>query len=494
MTRQNETDPAALPPEPWRRVIHRRRSRGRIGRPLALVLVALGAAAQDEFDVHGPVATGGPRAREAYEANRAEHEGNPDVLVLPGLVADRKARTVEVLAESTGLRAGETIEFLLIDSGSAHGYEAVLWSHAKPSDVHRALEFIGLEPGSPVNPAALRFWAHGDPVILTVRTEAGDAFPIEQMILDREENDTLPEEGFIFTGSMRVPPPDGRGDPIYAADVYDPRSVASIYNEPTAVLDIPRQVDQSEVFGNQVVNPEIVLDHGTLVTVVMTPAPEDARPPRRDLELSVDRPEGEAATVYRLTDAADTVLAESPGLTEALREVLGPQEDGGMTFLTLSLGDRVPVTDAARTATLVGMMEMMGRVRVHPPVDGELYYRAFTPSRQWREPAGRPAQPWEIHLSREDDALRGEMVWHETVWPEAGFTPTFERHAFPVPDPAAVRARLDTSAREREEAGQRPLPAVLLVFTPPDLTYGEVRAFVRPSLETHGTVYVFVEE
>jgi hypothetical protein len=180
------------------------------------------------------------------------------MLVLPGLLADRRARRVEVLAECTGLSANETVEFLLIDQGGSHGYEAMLWSLARPSDVDRALEFIGLRRGASVNPAVPRVWSDGDRVQLTVLPADGKSFPIEQLILDIQTEKTLPEEGFVFAGSLTVPSADGKEPAAYAADVYDPRSLASIYNEAISVLDVPRRVDKGEAYGRQVVNPDRV--------------------------------------------------------------------------------------------------------------------------------------------------------------------------------------------------------------------------------------------
>ncbi len=472
------------------------RPRVRAAAPASAVWLAvvIGAFAQTANNPHGPVPTGGPKALAEYEVNREKHQDNPDKLVRPGLVADRKARTVEVRAESTGLKAGDTVEFLLVDSSSSHGYEAMLWSFAKPSDVHRALEFIGLKPGASVNPDALRFWPQGDRVILKVRTDREEAFRIEELVLDRRNGQTLPEDGFVFAGSMKAPAPDGGDEKVYAADHYDPKSVASIYNESTAVLDVPRQVNQGEAYGHQVVNPERALEGGTLLTVVMTPMPPEALPPRRDLKLSVERPAGAAESVFRLADANGVALAESPAPVATFQAILNTLKEDAEVYLTLSFGSDIPLSDAAQVCGPTAMLEMMGRVKVNPPAEGELFYRAFVPNRQWRTPAGRPTQPWELHLSREGGAIRGEMVWQETVWPEDGtFTPSYKRHAFAAPNPSAVRERLDDDARERKESGRRSLPNVLLVFAPADLTYGQLMDYVRPALKTHGIVHVFVE-
>ena len=71
---------------------------------LALLWSAV-ALAQGDPDDFGPKPAGGEEARQQYESNMAAFKDDPDKLVLPGLLADREARRVEVLAEGTGLQA-----------------------------------------------------------------------------------------------------------------------------------------------------------------------------------------------------------------------------------------------------------------------------------------------------------------------------------------------------------------------------------------------------
>jgi hypothetical protein len=449
--------------------------------------------AQDDFDTYGPQPTGAPEATKQYEANLKAHKGDPDRLVLPGLVADRKACTVEVLAESTGLNEGELAEFLLIGQGSSHGYEALLWSFAKPSDVHRALEFIGLEPGTPHNPILPRLWSDGDRVNLMVQSGDGDAFPIERMILDNETGTTLPEEGFVFAGSIIVPLQEGQSKPRYAADVYDPRSVASVYNEPAAVLDVPRAANKGEVYGNQVVNPEYAARGGELVTIVMTPADPDGQPPVRELVLSLDSVTASNQVACRLLEAEGDVLHAEPSMSAMLERLVVLGKEDAAISVDLAFADTLPVPYIGKVCTLMAVVETMGMVRIKPPAAGELYYRAFVPDKRWFKPEGRPTQPWELRLARKGGALTGELVLHTAVWSDTSTTPTFTRKASALAGPGDMRAILDKDAKERQATGRRSLPAVLLVFAESSLTYGEVVSFVSPALSTHATVYLFVE-
>jgi hypothetical protein len=71
-------------------------------------------------------------------------------------------------------------------------------------------------------------------------------------------------------------------------------------------------------------------------------------------------------------------------------------------------------------------------------------------------------------------------VWRDReVWPELKITEC------DVADPAAFAAELSSRG---------PGLPVILVFADPSVRYGQLMAYIRPVLETHPTVYVFVEE
>ena len=172
-------------------------------------------------------------AEAAYEADRRRHADNPDMLVLPGLLADRRARTVTIRARATGLPRGEPMEFFLIPADSGKDYEALAVAFVKPSDVDRAIRFIGLTPGRPINYAQQRFWAKGPRLSIhyewdqPAAEEGGKPQPVrvraERLAIDTRSGKPMPFDGFIFTGSFRFTQKDERGVETthYAADVSD---------------------------------------------------------------------------------------------------------------------------------------------------------------------------------------------------------------------------------------------------------------------------------
>jgi hypothetical protein len=138
--------PFCLPPPRW-------------GAPLLIPLLGLTTFAQQPGLNDRPKLGDQVAARDT--ANGLTHADNPDILVLPGLVADRRGKHVDLMIESTGLGANEACEYLLVGPGSDHAYEALLWSFASPADIHTALRFIGMPTGSPFDPSSLRYWSKG---------------------------------------------------------------------------------------------------------------------------------------------------------------------------------------------------------------------------------------------------------------------------------------------------------------------------------------------
>ncbi|MBI1337009.1 MAG: hypothetical protein GC164_08615 [Phycisphaera sp.] len=433
-------------------------------------------------------------AKAEYEKQLSAHKGDTDFLVLPGLVANKKNKTVELLTEATGLQANEIIEFLLVAQDSGHGYESLLWAFAKPSDVHKALEFIGLKPGSPIDPASGRFWSDGDPVILTVRDPVGQTYPIEKLLINNETNKALPAEGFLFTGSVMVPPPDGKGDNVYAADAYEPHSIASNFNDPIVVLDVPRQVSQGEVYGKQVVNPEHVLTAGQLITIVMTPGKDIEKHRGQQLHL-IQRPDvGPTGVSFLLEDEKGKDLVTNTELTPVMEQLLKIKKESAPPYVTLRFDPKLPVAEVSKTCVLLSMLEnILGAARVNPPGAGELYYRAFVPDKQWREAETRPLQPWELHLAKSADGVAAELVRYERILTEDVNDAKFNRLSYPVHSAKDALEQMAQTEKKLEDDHRSPMPAVLLVYADATLTYEQVMAYVLPLVPTHRTVSIFLE-
>ena len=76
--------------------------------------------------------------------------------VWPGVVADKQKGEVRLLAEAVGHRAGITAEFLLVGPLSDRAYEAAAVTVAKPGDIARAVEYLGVARGGGVGSRPFR--------------------------------------------------------------------------------------------------------------------------------------------------------------------------------------------------------------------------------------------------------------------------------------------------------------------------------------------------
>ena len=454
-------------------------------------------------------------AKTAYQANLAKYQGAADVLVLPGLVADRQAKRVEVMAEATGLTAETIVEFLIIDAGSGKGYEALMWSFARPSDVHRALEFIGMTPGKPFNPPKLRFWSKGERVRVSIDTgdELGaNSRPLrlESLVMDKLTGKPLPEAGFVFAGSFMVEKSGEKPGRAYAADVLDPKSVASIYNDPTAVLDVPRHARQGAVYGSQVVGPEYDYAKHQLVKIILEPEYKDGRRRVVDLVLQVRRsavkapPDsgtadgtGSGATVeFLLTDAAGKAMTEKPRLPAVLGVFGRLIRQGRDPYVSICFDAELRLAEVRQVCRFIGAIDSESGIRVEPPAPGQLYYQALLPDVELLDRESRIADPWELHLvwsrERAQQEITGTLTLHESAFVSGESKPKTKTTTFGVETPGTLRRQLDADAARRQAAGRRPGPPILLVFADADLTYGRLIEFLGPALTTHNLVHIFL--
>lgn len=427
----------------------------------------------------------------AYARNLKRFEAVPDTLVLPGLVADRQSKTVRISAESLGLdKSGSPPEFFLISQKSGHDYEALAVSFAKPSDVHKALVFIGMRRGRPVDPGSLRFWPKGERVIVTFactnESRALSPTRVEELLIDSRTGKNLPGSGLVFTGSTTVASPVDATRTLYSADVHEPNSIAANYNEATSVLDVPRQAPQGAAYDRTSVNPELLLPKGSLIEVVMEPEYRDGKVRVKDLLLVV-RGAGENGLAADVSAKDGRKLLEEGTIPGALALFTRLVEAGHDPFVTLSFSDALPVSHIRDVCRILTSIETENGIRVEPPRAGRLFYRAFLPPERFRDRATRIAQPWELRVSRRDGALAVRLTQVEEIWPEESdkLRPELKVHHVDIPTPEFLKKELDTRG---------PGLPVILAFCPPDLAYGVLLRFLAPVLPTHGTVHVFLDE
>jgi len=443
------------------------------------------------------------RAASAYAGNLKKYANDTNLLVLPGLVADKKQKRVAVMVESTRLGPNSACEFTIIGETSDHAYEALLLSLAKPSEVHRALQFIGATPGEPFDPESLRFWAKGESFVLSLDRTNEPPLRLEKLLLDRRTGKTLPEEGFLFIGSRMVPALNDPGKKVYAADEYQPKSIVSLFNSTFSVFEVPYSAPQSVVYQNTIVNPEYEFPEGALLTLVIEPANKDDSKRAKDLVLLVETgktPTDKPGTAMELLTSlslqlkdAETVLNGKPTLISVVKTLAlldGKQHD---YYLTVSFGDKVELSQAQALAKILSTLDSEQGIRINPPPAGQLYYRAFTPDLELLDREARFFHPWELSLAEKDGRVSGKLLLIDSVWKPGASASELEITELSVSGPQDLRRELEAEAERTRKADKRARPPVIMVFAPSTLNYGQLTKFLEPALPTHKIIHVYLD-
>ncbi len=433
-----------------------------------------------------------------HERNLLSFRDRSDMLVRPGLVASRAERRIRLTAEATALSPADPVEFFLIADGSGHGYEAAALAFVKPSDLHEALEFIGVPAGQPASTRALRLWPKGERVLVTFEWDmpVGDpgAKPIrqqvraERLIVSRDFDGPLPETGLVFVGSTRTPNPGSPSGTVYAADAFEPNSIAATYNESTTVLDVPRQAEKGAVYGGQTMNPDFRFERGQRIDVRIEPEYPAGRRRVLDLDLTAAAPTGASAAAladlrFELREAGTTNGLADARAPDVLAFFGRATDSGRDPFVTVRPGPALALRAVADLCRMLAAAEGERGIRVEPPPAGHPYFRTFLPPEKFRERGNRPIQPWELILeATSGGGVTGRLNRIEEKWSPNADKPSFDIRVFDASTPQAVRHVL---------TGQQG-PPIVLVFAPDAMAYGTLVSFLRPILDTHPTVYVFL--
>lgn len=425
-----------------------------------------------------------------HERDLALARTNKALFVRPGLVADRAARSVRVYAESNCLKPGDPVEFLLIAENSGKDYESQAVAFALPSDVCQALEFIGLKPGAPAEASALRFWPRGErvKVMLDRLATNGTTTAIgraESTVIDTRTNKPLPEVGFAFCGGRWTTEANGASTSttrVYAADVYSPNSIISVYNEGNTVLDVPRRAAQQEVYTFQVPNPDRPLPAAGLVQFTFTP--EFADGAARLVDWSVllgSTPNGMPLFTVKESSVKTLLERQSAGmLAAAVKETVAAGRD---LYAVICPDDTIEVGALRTACAAVEALEDTAGLRVEPPPPGQPYYKAFLPNEKHRDRANRPMQPFELNLAASGTGATGVLTLATEDWKNGATTPTYHDTTWPIATPQDLIAPFS----------QKEAPSVLLVFAPSQLTYGQLRPYASVAVDRKMILFVFTK-
>jgi hypothetical protein len=420
-------------------------------------------------------------AAENHQKTAALLAENPNYWSAPFVLADRKNREVTVWAQMTGMIPGDTLEFFIISEKSGHDYESLVMSFALPSDIHKAMEFIGAKAGGPVDTDTHRFWPRGDRFVAQLElklpgAEAPERVAIEQFVT-LSDGTVMKPLPWVFTGSVRVPASDEDPQPVYAADLHSPNCIATTFNLSGTVFDLPNQGSKSQVYGNFIRNPALKIPEATPVLLRLSPAPAGSVPTDVDIQLRLSEA-GAPASVDGVEGLREGTLAQ---LAETLKA--RPNENH---FIRVEFGDNLRLADLIPLARELQLLEQnLTSVRMEPPPPGHLFFQAFVPDPRFRKRADRPSQPLELHLQLvEGKASRATLYQLEEVWGESR-------------DPSIVETRValdDPKAWAEWMTQNNPRITVLFLYVPLETRHADILSWVKPVVERFPVIFVYAGE
>ncbi len=425
-----------------------------------------------------------------HQTNMRTFGNDPSYQLAAGLTANRNDHTIEFLAAAVGLKDQSPVEFFVVGR-NGKDYESLAVTPVAPSDVHRALEFVGMKAGRPIEPEANRFWPKGERVLMTIlRADAGgDAaeeqwIPAESAVLDLRTRKPMPPSGLVFVGSRRTESEDAGAADVYQADVMG--NLATTYNDGWTVLDVPYRANQGDVYGSLVPNPNVLFQAGQRLRIRLRPELPKGQARVVDYVLTVRpvvRADGTVTEGFRVELAKGkeqtTVMdGEFPDVLDELDRAIKENKD---PFLQVRFEAELPLSAARQCSQFLAPIVARELIRIEPSPD-DCYYEAFLPKPEWRTRATRMFQPLEVHVSA--GRLRGKFVRVEEEFSDDGKKLRASR--YPYSNAADVRAL----AKKAEDWGTNTVFFFAGLKTP----YKAVQSVYTLIRNTFPVAYIFLPE
>lgn len=201
----------------------------------------------------------------------------------PGIVVDKDKRTVTIDAKIAPRilndprykrEDGKPYPIEVIASWpfpkGQKAHETVVTIDVKPSEVHKALESLGLKAGKPAVGESKEA-AQGPElkIYLEVPAEEGrrKRLPIEKTLLDPKNNKPMPKVQWRFTGSVLKQPDPNKDDKVYGADLTGTLiSIFPVTNETVLQTNLTMK---EEKYVKLETNTKLLPKEGTAVKLVL---------------------------------------------------------------------------------------------------------------------------------------------------------------------------------------------------------------------------------
>lgn len=141
------------------------------------------------------------------------------------LKIDKEAKTVFIAAKVAVRKLPELAEIYPLEvictfAKGEKKHETVVNSEVKPSEIHKALESLGLKPGKPAKGEDAKAEGPETEIFLEIPKAGGPAerIAIEKLIVDRKTGKPMPKLKWLFTGSVMKQPDPDKPEKVYGAD------------------------------------------------------------------------------------------------------------------------------------------------------------------------------------------------------------------------------------------------------------------------------------
>ena len=283
------------------------------------------------------------------------------------------------------------------------------------------------------------------------------------------------------------------GIPLTSDDfIKEYRKLCDELDEGTVIFDIPKNAPQGQAYEKSLVSKNVIGIEGAKVEIIIRPEARPASAPSRNNEITV-----------KLTKeglSINSAPAIQPvAFVEYLNERQALKQD---TYAQLEYSTDVSLTDISGMAALISQLEVKELIKVEPPIN-QIYYKAFLPQDAWLKRSERLAQPLELHLTKQANAVGKKLIAIKEIWPDnsESINPILEQKEYDVSNAGTIKDVIvqaeawkrdlsidDSVFKNYIASGQAPL----LVFAPIDLTIDELKHELEPFKLTHKNVFIFV--
>ena len=194
-----------------------------------------------------------------------------------GVVVDKEKKTVTVPAKVAARKINDPryTEIYPIEAVATapfprgqKAHETVVTIECKPSEVHAALESLGLKPGHPAEGEDGE--AEGPEVKVSVVLPGGKTVPIEKTLVDKKTGKAMPALHWKFCGSAMKQPDPNKPEKVYGAD--EAMNLITVFPVTADVVIQSNLTLKDSSLIKMETNKSVLPPEGTDVKLVISPA------------------------------------------------------------------------------------------------------------------------------------------------------------------------------------------------------------------------------